>query len=110
MRHTDAMTSPCAGSHSSMVLAIENGRCNTEVKRLEKLALDIICTCVSVRLSHDLTSDEMLLVGNLPLPHHMISNVVDRLDYVVRKYFELFVEPEIVFDREEKLSISNLFR
>ena len=65
-------------------------RCHVYVcvaSRLEIFfALAIICTCVTYKFYDGFIDNEMLLVGNLPFPQHMISYIVHVHRFFLKRY------------------------
>ena len=109
MKYIGATNSQRSDPHSSMLCEIEKEENNVRVKRLEQLTVDVICGCVSSKNVNGHIDSNMLLFRGLPLPQNILDIVVARFDYVVTKYFDLFVEPTIIYDRDERLSISVIF-
>ena len=109
VKYIEDMNSRRSDPHSSMLSEIEEKENNVRVKRLEELAVDVVCGCVSSKLDDEHIHSEMSLFRGLPLPQNILDAVVARLDYVVTKYFNLFIEPTIIYDRDERLSISVIF-
>ena len=109
MEYIEPTTPQDSVSHSSMLCKIEKQENIVRVKRLEQLAVDLICCCVSNKNIDEHVDSNMLLFRGLPLPHNILDIVVSRFDYVVTKYFELFIEPTIIYDHDERLSVSVIF-
>ena len=109
VKYMEDMNSRRSDPHSSMLSEIDEKENNVRVKCLEELAVDVVCGCVSSKLDDEHTDSEMLLFRGLLLPQHILDAVVARLDYVVTKYFDLFIEPTVIYDRDERLSISVIF-
>ena len=109
VKYMEDMNSRRWDPHSSMLSEIDEKENNVRVKCLEELAVDVVCSCVSSKLDDEHIDSEMLLFHGLPLPQDILDAVVARLNYVATKYFNLFIEPTIIYDRDERLSISVIF-
>ena len=92
-----------------MVREIESRTSGDTVKSLRQLAIDIVCDMVYFKIESFLAGNSMLteysVIDNLLLPKRVTDVVSTRLNNVVMTYFDLFIEPSIVYDWDERLSI-----
>ena len=108
MGSTDTSTS--IAFHNFMVSQIDDKLSLPKMKSLQQLALDTMCGNVSDRVDSDSMVNDVhgqnSIINTLPLPRKMIEQIIVRLDNITTQYFDLFIEPYILYSQDECMSLA----